>query len=161
MNFWSKGLGKKTIDLYLSQGESIKSGDTLYVKGQMEPPILWEYIMPMQGGDIEDFLALLKDPALTDYIYQSPKRWKIVGTMMWGGLVLLAMVVVGAVRQTLGQVPAEENVVIEVPPPSVRKKNKKRTTRRRLGSKTISAPSAAAKTDAEEVEGEKAASAGG
>ena len=145
--------------LSLRRGSRSRAEITLYLsRARWRRPSLWEYIMPMKGEDIEDFLALLKDPALTDFIYRSPQRWKIVGTMMWGGVELLGMVVVAALRQALGQIPAEENVVIEVPPPSVRKKkSKKRATRRRLGSKTIVAPSAAAKKDDEE----KAASAGG
>jgi hypothetical protein len=152
MEFRSKGLGKKTIRLYLSKGESIKSGELLYLRGQMEAPVEWEYIMPMRGGDIVDFFALLKDPSVAAFIHQSPKRWQLYGAMIVQGLALAGLVIAQAVRHALGRVEAEQPVVIEVPPPSVLKKKRKKKAagdarparkpyRRRLGRKTTSAPS--------------------
>jgi len=152
MQFWSKGLGKKTINLYLSKGETIASGGQLYVKGRMEAPVDWDYIMPLQGDDIIDFFDLLKDPTIPAYIHRSPRRWQLYGAMLVQGLRLGGLVAAGALRQALGLAPQQEDVVIQVPPPSVRKKKKarakkaaeeeeKKPRRRRLSSRTTSAPS--------------------
>jgi hypothetical protein len=152
MDFWSKGLGKKTIRLYLSKGESIKSGELLYLRGQMEAPVDWAYIMPMRGEDIIDFFALLKDPTVAAFIHRSPKRWQLYGAMIVQGFALAGLVIAHSIRHALRRVEAEQQVVIDVPPPSVlKKKRKKRAAtdtkparkpyKRRLGSKTTSAPS--------------------
>lgn len=150
MDFWSKGLGKKTIQLRLSKGESLKSGDLLYLRGQMEAPVDWEYIMPMRGGDLIDFFGLLKDPSVAEFVYASPRRWKLYGAMIVEGVKLAGVVAAHAVRHALGRVEAEQAVVIEIPPASVLKKKRKKAGasqparkpyKRRLGSKTTSAPS--------------------
>ena len=39
MEFWSKGLGKQTIELTLTKSESLKSEGTLCLKGNMHPCI--------------------------------------------------------------------------------------------------------------------------
>lgn len=146
MQFWSKGLGKKTIQLYLSKGETIASGDTLYLQGQMEAPVSWEYIMPMGGDDLVDFFELLKEPDVARYIHASPRRWQLYGAMVVQGLLLAGLVLRQALRHAFGRTAAEPDVVIEVPPPSVRKKKKAKAVkrkpyRRRLGTKTTQAPS--------------------
>jgi len=150
MDFWSKGLGKKTIQLRLSKAESLEGGDLLYLRGQMEAPVDWEYIMPMQGEDLIDFFGLLKDPSVADFVHASPRRWQLYGAMIVQGLLLAGLVAAHAFRHALGLVKAEQPVVIEVPPPSVLKKKRKKATakqparkpyKRRLGSRTTSAPS--------------------
>lgn len=163
MKFWSKGLGKKTIDLYLSKGETVKSGDSLYVKGQMEAPVDWDYIMPLHGHDIIDFFDLLRDPTIARYIHASPNRWSLYWAMIYQGLLLGASVLGAALKQAFGGFKAREEVVIEVPPPSMMKLKKRkkaaqaargaeaataeeqpkqrRPPRRRLRQRTTSAPS--------------------
>jgi hypothetical protein len=161
MQFWSKGLGKKQIGLTLSKGEQIAGRDFLYVKGQMEKPVDWEYIMPMKGEDIADFMGLLKEPAMADYVFHSPDRWKVIGSMVVGGLELAVQVAKTVWQNAQGESAPLEDVVLEVPPPSYRKKKgAKRKVRGRLGgAKTVAAPSAGPALDDEEAA--KAASAGG
>lgn len=145
MQFWSKGLGKKTIHLYLSKGESIVSGDQLYLQGQMEAPVSWEYIMPMGGDDLVDFFELLKEPTVARYIHASPRRWQIYAAMVVQGLLLAGLVLRQALRHAIGRTVQGPDVVIEVPPASVRKKKsktpKRKPYRRRLDTKTTAAPS--------------------
>ena len=136
MEFWSKGLGKKRVDLYLGKGDATLSGDRLYLQGQMEAPISWDYIMPLDDDDIIDFFALLQEPDLAAYIYHSPNRWRLCGTMATSGLQLALLVGVGWVKSLWGRNDREEPV-IQVPPPTERKK---RPTRRRLGSKKPAEP---------------------
>ena len=133
MRFWSKGLGEKTIDLYLSKSESVKSRGVLYLKGQMEAPVSWDYIMPMTEDDIIDFFALLKDAAVADYIYKSPERWQLYRGMILGGLKLALLVVISGARRVFAGAGSQEEVVIQVPPAMERKRG--RSIRRRLGSK--------------------------
>jgi hypothetical protein len=161
MQFWSKGLGKKQIGLMLSRGDQIAGSEFLYVKGQMEKPVDWEYIMPMQGKDVVDFMALLKDPTMADFVFHSPERWKLIGSMVFGGLGLALQVLKTVWQNARGEGVPLEDVVLEVPPPSVRKKKgAKRKVRKRLGgAKTVQAPSAGPELD--EEEDAKAASAAG
>lgn len=129
MEFWSKGLGKRTVALRLSNGEAVKSGDILYVKGQTETPIVWDYIMPLKGADFVEFVDLLRDERVAEYLYRSPHRWRLYRTLLFGGLRFLALLVKHMVVGRRG--PSPEEPTIEVPPPSDRK-------RRRLGGRGTS-----------------------
>jgi len=157
MQFWSKGLGKKTIELFLSKGEALAGDDLFYLKGQMEAPVSWEYIMPLRDDDLVDFLALLREPALARYVHAAPGRWKLYIGMLAGGLHLAALIVGALLRQALGRGPVQAVTTLQIPPPSERKRVKRR---RRLGSKTTRAPSRTARQE-EGDPGPKAASAGG
>ncbi len=126
MKFWSKGLGKKTIDLSLAKGETIHTSGRLYVRGTMEAPVDWDYIMPLEGEDLVDFFDLLRDPSIARYVHQSPRRWRIYGSMLTEGLALGLEVAAAAVKQMLGRLEPMQEIEIQVPPPSVLKKKRKK-----------------------------------
>jgi len=77
MEFWSKGLGKRLIALTLTGGEPLRSEGTLCLRGNMEEPVSWEYVMKLSEEDLVDFFLLLKDPAVADYLFESENRWKL------------------------------------------------------------------------------------
>ncbi len=135
MNFWSKGLGEKTIDLHLGKGEAHPGADQLYVKGQTEAPVSWEYIVALRGEDFVDFFALLRDPAMADFIYDSPDRWRLLGGMIAGGIRAGGRIAFAALRNASGTGATTELVELELPPRSVAKK--KRGQGRRLGSRRL------------------------
>jgi hypothetical protein len=131
MQFWSKGLGNRTVSLRLSGGEAVKSGDRLYVRGRTEEPVVWDYIMPLKGADFTEFLALLREPRIIEYLYHSPHRWRLYRTLLVGGarfLWLLAVFMLVGRRTTPPPEPT-----IEVPPPSKRRPREARSTADRLG----------------------------
>jgi hypothetical protein len=140
MEFWSKGLGKKTIALTLTKGEPRKSEGTLCLRGNMEEPVSWEYVMKLSEDDIIDFFGLLKEPAVADYLYESPRRWQLYRDILLGGVKLGVLALASSVRRIFGREHEEEDVVIVVPPPVERKPKRKRAVRRRLGAKTTAAP---------------------
>ena len=143
MEFWSKGLGKKTIALGLTNGESLVSEEALCLKGVMEEPVSWEYVMLIDETDIVDFLAILQEPTLAKYIHSSPNRWHLYAGLVGGG-VQIAWRVAGAVlKRSFGSAVQEEKVVIQLPPPSMLKKKskkKKALYRRRLSTTNLVAP---------------------
>jgi len=156
MEFWSKGLGKRTINLSLAKGESLRSEGTVCLRGTMEEPVSWEYIMKLTGDDIADFFALLKGPAMADHLFDSPRRWQLYRSMVLGGIRLGLLVVVATVRHLLGREEAMEDVSIEVPPASVRRKKqakKQRPLRRRLSAHTTTAPTMHATPSPEQAAG--------
>ena len=110
MDFWSKGLGERTIALSLAQAESLKSEGTLCLRGRMKEPVSWEYIMRLAEDDLVDFFALLKEPALADYLYRSPKRWQLYAGLIRGGLQLALLVLVAVLRRTFAREIEEEEV---------------------------------------------------
>jgi len=122
MEFWSKGLGKKTINLSLAKGESLPSEGTVCLRGTMEEPVSWEYVMKLDGDDIVDFFLLLEGPTMADYLYDSPHRWQLYKQMVVGGVQLGLRVIGALLRRALGREVELQDVAIEVPPPSVRKK---------------------------------------
>lgn len=140
MEFWSKGLGKRLIALTLSKGESLKSDGTLTLRGNMEAPVEWEYVMKLTDDDLVDFFLLLKDPAVADFLYDSENRWKLYGGMIAGGLVLGVRVVIELLRNALGRGRVDEDVSIQIPPPSERKLKKRKKVKRRLSGKASPTP---------------------
>ncbi len=140
MDFWSKGLGEQTIALSLTDAEPLKSEGMLYLKGRMEEPVSWEYIMELAEDDMVEFFALLKEPAVADHLFESPNRWRLYREMVVGGLRLAFSVLAVSARRLLGREAQEQEVAIQVPP--VPERRRKRPGRRRLGSKASSAPEA-------------------
>ena len=157
MEFWSKGLGEQTIALSLTESEPLKSEGMLYLKGRMEEPVSWEYIMSLSEDDMLDFFALLKEPAVADHLFESPNRWRLYREMVAGGLRLAFLVLVAGLRGLVGREVQVEEVVIQVPP--VQERKRKRPGRRRLGSKASSAPLAQA--ESEDPAGRRSASGRG
>ncbi|MCP3986549.1 MAG: hypothetical protein GY723_19370 [bacterium] len=153
MEFWSKGLGKKTIAMQLSGGESLVSEEALCLKGTMEEPVSWEYVMLIDESDLVDFVAILQEPNLAKYIHASPNRWHLYTGLVMGA-VQVAIRVFGAFwKRRFGSEPLEEKVVIELPPPSMlKKKRKKALYRRRLTTTTLAAPAASPPPSTVEIE---------
>ncbi len=142
MEFWSKGLGKKTIALQLTAGESLVSEDALCLKGVMEEPVSWEYVMLLDKTDLVDFFVILQEPNLARYIHASPNRWRLYLGMVKGGAQIALRVLASLWKQSFGNAAPAEKVVIELPPPSMIKKKRKKKVlyRRRLSTTTLAAP---------------------
>lgn len=151
MEFWSKGLGTKTLELRLLKGRTLRNEDVIYLEGRLEAPVSWDYIMPMRGDDVVDFFELLREPALARYVHGSPQRGRILLALMRHGVALAGLVVLQTVRSALGLLPPAEHVALDVPPASVLEKKKRKKAaeatparkpyRRRLAHATTSAPS--------------------
>ena len=140
MDFWSKGLGKRTVAIGLTRGESLLSEEAICLKGTMDEPVSWEYVMLLTTSDLMDFFTLLKEPEIARYIHASPNRWRLYAGFIAGGVRIACLALVAAIRHRFGG-PAAERVVIQLPPPSVIKKRKKRRAyRRRLSTTTLAAP---------------------
>ncbi len=145
MEFWSKGLGKKTIEMGLSKGESLLTEDSLCLRGIMEEPVSWEYVMLLDEADIRDFFALLQEPGLAKFVYRSPNRWSLYAGLVKGGAQIAWRALVAALS---GKETRMARVEIQVPPPSAIKKKtkekKKVLYKRRLSTTTIETPRMAA-----------------
>jgi hypothetical protein len=137
MEFWSKGLGKRLIALTLTKGEPLHSEGTLCLRGNMEEPVSWEYVMKLTEEDLVDFFMLLRDPVVADYIFESDNRWKLYGGMITGGVQLGTKIVVELLRNALGRAEVDEDVPIQIPPPSERKLTKRKVKRRLSGKPTF------------------------
>jgi hypothetical protein len=141
MEFWSKGLGKKTIAMGLTKGESMVSEDALCLKGVMEAPVEWEYVMLLDEADLIDFFALLQEPRLAKYVHSSPNKWKLYRGFVVGGV----QVAWRALKALLRGGESEARVTIQLPPPSAikdkKKKRKKVLYKRRLSTTNLDAPS--------------------
>jgi hypothetical protein len=124
----------------LTKGESLVSEEALCLKGIMDEPVTWEYVMLLSEADLIDFFALLQEPSLAKYVHDSPHRWRLYGGFVAGAVQVAWLVVIALLRRRFGSGVEEERVVIQLPPPSVIKKRKKRAYRRRLSTTTIAVP---------------------
>ncbi len=152
MEFWSKGLGKKTIAMELSKGESLVGEDALCIQGIMDAPVSWEYVMLLDEEDIRDFFALLQEPGLAKYVHSSPNRWHLYAGLVKGGVQIAWRALVAALMRSFGSGVQEPRAAIELPPPAAvkTKKKKKVLYRRRLKTTTLKAPTMTPATSAGE-----------
>jgi len=133
MQFWSKGLGKRTLELKLRNAKVIKSGNLLYLKGDLEEPVSWDYIMPIDSADLGEFLGLLGQPEVAEFLYRSPQRGRLYLSLAKGGLRFVGLLVARIIKDV--RAPGPEEPTIAVPPPRDRRtrtKAKVKTRRRRL-----------------------------
>jgi hypothetical protein len=141
MEFWSKGLGKRTIAMGLSGGESLLSMEALCLRGTMKEPVSWEYVMLLEEPDVGDFFALLREPELARFIHASPDRWRLYAGFVVGAAQVAWLVLKAAVRRRSGRIGSGERPAIQLPPPYVIEKRKKRTAyRRRLSTTAVETP---------------------
>jgi len=144
MEFWSKGLGKKTIAMGLTDGESSLSDDSLVLTGVMEAPVSWEYVMLLDEADLIDFFALLQEPNLARFVHSSPNKWSLYAGFVAGGVQIAWLAINALLRRGFGGAEQEERLAIQLPPPSAikdKKKKKKVLYKRRLATTTLDAPS--------------------
>lgn len=97
MKYWSKGLGRRALDIDWSRGAteiSIQDGQQLLasvipvhhlrgelppggvqvvVAGNTRPPIVWRYISVLATGDFENILKLVTSPGMVNFLGRSPK----------------------------------------------------------------------------------------
>ena len=140
MEFRSKGLGKRMVALRLSKAKTVKSGDKLYISGTMDEPIKWDYMIVLDGGDIADFVGLLGERHLADYIWHSPDRWRLYRTLLTGGSRFALLVARARIHLHIDDTQPVEPT-IQVPPPRDRKRRNV-VTRRRLGARRDAAKAA-------------------
>lgn len=82
MDLWSKGLGKRVLNLKLNERTQTDMADSkMVITGVMGPPVYWDYTVKMTARDITEFLEMLtKGDAPTTFIGRSAARWRIIGT---------------------------------------------------------------------------------
>jgi hypothetical protein len=145
MEFCSKGLGKKTLTMSFSKADSLLSDDSQWcLKGVLEEPITWEYILLFEEADLGDFFALLQEKEFAAYIHRSPHRWRFYIGLAIGALQIAWRVVTEALRRNSSATIEAERVAITLPPASSQKKAGKRRKnppyRRRLSTTVLEAP---------------------
>ena len=62
MIVWSKGLGKQRLPLELSAASVSATPEALLLEGTIEP-VCWNYAIRLSPDDLNDFLALMAQPA--------------------------------------------------------------------------------------------------
>ena len=86
MEFWSKGLGKSSINLRLEEGQVENCGDTAVITGIMGEPVFWEYRTTLTQDDIFDVIHIIAHPSIVDFLGGSEKRWSLLFAIARRGL---------------------------------------------------------------------------
>lgn len=81
MRVWSQGLGKRTLDLDLGEGEISREGDDLLIRGLMGEPVWWEYTVRLTEEDIVRVFRLAICRTAVDFVVGRKDRWKLVGRL--------------------------------------------------------------------------------
>ena len=110
MEFWSRGLGKSTVNLRFEEGEVENCGDTVVITGMMGEPVFWEYRTTLTEQDLFDVIHIIPHPGIIDFLGGSEKRWSILFAiakrglkfLLFCGLELLKRMVPGRQRRVSG-----------------------------------------------------------
>ncbi len=90
MDLWSKGLGKRVLNLRLRERRALGERDgQLEIDGVMGAPVFWDYSVSLGERDVLDFLDFLKGPVPVQYLVGAEKRWTILATALAGALLFL------------------------------------------------------------------------
>jgi hypothetical protein len=90
MDLWSKGLGKRVLNLRLRERQALAERDgQLEIEGVMGAPVFWDYRVSLGERDVLDFLDFLQDPVPVQYLVGAERRWTILATALAGALLFL------------------------------------------------------------------------
>ena len=90
---WSKGLGRAVMPLDLSKVEVSVEPDKLVMKGRIAAPkVHWNYNVTLREQDLEDFMRLLNEPQVVEYLVR--QGWLrhlggLIGRALWVGLLYI------------------------------------------------------------------------
>lgn len=71
MIVWSKGLGKQRLPLALPAASVSATPEVLLLEGVIEP-VYWRYAIRLAMADLNDFLALMAQPATARFLAERP-----------------------------------------------------------------------------------------
>lgn len=101
MEVWSKGLGKKTLNIYLGKGEVKTDGNSIFVEGVIEEPVWWEYRITMNADDLRDVFDIASKQATIDFIVNSPTARGLPLKLATKAMKFLVLYLTGVLRRTL------------------------------------------------------------
>lgn len=74
MEFWSTGLGKRSMGISIGE-ETIKvPGNEVLLTGTVRPPLSWHYTIVMDKEDWVEFLETAFHPVIISYLVKPGKR---------------------------------------------------------------------------------------
>jgi hypothetical protein len=68
MEFWSKGLGRRSLILELGKETVENDGAQLVLSGKVRAPVSWKYAMYLDAEDWNEFFELALKPPMARYL---------------------------------------------------------------------------------------------
>ncbi len=84
MEFWSTGLGKRSMAIDIGSEEVKVADDVVLLSGMVKPPLSWRYTITMDTDDWTEFLETAFHPVIIGYLLK-PAKWRI---MLKAGMLL-------------------------------------------------------------------------
>jgi hypothetical protein len=82
MQFWSKGLGKRSLGIDCgSESVSVENG-LVQLRGTVKPPLTWTYTITMDAADWAGCFDVALGPPVVRYLLH-PKRWPLALRAAW------------------------------------------------------------------------------
>ncbi|MCL5276593.1 MAG: hypothetical protein M1517_02235, partial [Deltaproteobacteria bacterium] len=75
MEFWSTGLGKRSMVWDVVRHEVKISDDDVLLAGVVKPPLSWRYTITMDKDDWLEFLETAFHPVIIGYLIR-PAKWR-------------------------------------------------------------------------------------
>lgn len=76
MQFWSKGLGKRSMGIDCGTERVEVQEEKMILHGKTRPPLNWQYAMEMGIKDWEEFFQVAFHPEVVKYLLY-PGRWTV------------------------------------------------------------------------------------
>lgn len=82
MKFWSKGLGRRCLEIDCGSETPAVEGDQLALSGVVRPPLAWAYTITMDAEDWVAFMGLTLRPAVVAHLARRA-RWGLALRAAW------------------------------------------------------------------------------
>jgi len=82
MEFWSKGLGKRSLGIACGTEEVSVEDGLVHLRGTVQPPLSWAYTITMDEADWAGFFEIALGPTVVRYLLH-PRRWHLALRAGW------------------------------------------------------------------------------
>ncbi len=74
MEFWSTGLGKRSMGIEVGKEAISLNEDMIFMSGIVKPPLSWHYTIIMDKDDWLEFFEIAFYPIIISYLMKAGKR---------------------------------------------------------------------------------------
>ncbi|MFQ5697132.1 MAG: hypothetical protein ACE5IL_02475 [Myxococcota bacterium] len=109
MQFWSRGLGRRSMGIDCGTEKVAVEGNRIVLRGTVRPPLSWPYTITMDADDWVAFFELTVHPTIVRYLLH-PRRWRVALRALGHLLAFLAAYLADCGRARLSRPTASQKV---------------------------------------------------
>ena len=114
MKFWSKGLGKRSLNLALGTEVVETDEEQVLLSGEVVEPVSWHYIMFLDGSDWVEFFEAALKPQMATYLL-TKKRMGLLVKLTLFLFKFLGLYAMALMRAAVGKTIEPTGIISAIP----------------------------------------------